>query len=263
MAGKGCISLLRADKILTHIAHVGAASFTQLQKDFDLPKSSLLNILDTMVGCGLFIKNDARQYQLGIKVYELGCQSLHRRSLFEITKRPMQELAMKSGLICHLGTIEDFHALYLDKVESPLSKPTERSWVGKKLDFHSTALGKALLAWKTDGELRLYLDQLELAQYTPKTITDRSMFIEELKLTRRRGWGLDAEESAPLAVCISTPVFDLAGRVNYAVSLSADPTTFTSERIEGYLRMLSDCSLQISRGLGYGGSAPVLLTSES
>ena len=33
---------------------------------------------------------------------------------------------MKSGLICHLGTIEDFHALYLDKVESPLSKPTER-----------------------------------------------------------------------------------------------------------------------------------------
>ena len=73
MAGKGCISLLRADKILTHIAHVGAASFTQLQKDFDLPKSSLLNILDTMVGCGLLIKNDARQYQLGIKVYELGC----------------------------------------------------------------------------------------------------------------------------------------------------------------------------------------------
>ena len=82
---------------------------------------------------------------------------------------------MKSGLICHLGTIEDFHALYLDKVESPLSKPTERSWVGKKLDFHSTALGKAFLAWKTDGELRLYLDQLELAQYTPKTITDRNL----------------------------------------------------------------------------------------
>lgn len=82
---------------------------------------------------------------------------------------------MKSGLICHLGTIEDFHALYLDTVESPLSKPTERSWVGKKLDFHSTALGKAFLAWKTDGELRLYLDQLELAQYTPKTITDRNL----------------------------------------------------------------------------------------
>ena len=53
MAGKGCISLRRADKILTHIAHVGAASFTQLQKDFDLPKSSLLNILDTMVELSL------------------------------------------------------------------------------------------------------------------------------------------------------------------------------------------------------------------
>lgn len=93
---------------------------------------------------------------------------------------------MKSGLICHLGTIEDFHALYLDKVESPLSKPTERSWVGKKLDFHSTALGKAFLAWKTDGELRLYLDQLELAtvhaenDYRPQPSDPAASLLEAL-----------------------------------------------------------------------------------
>ena len=31
MAGKGCISLVRADKILTRIAHVGAASFTMIR----------------------------------------------------------------------------------------------------------------------------------------------------------------------------------------------------------------------------------------
>ena len=77
MAGKGCISLLRADKILTHIAHVGAASFTQLQKDFDLPKSSLLNILDTMVGCGLLIKNDARSTdRASLKSRSAPCRSL-------------------------------------------------------------------------------------------------------------------------------------------------------------------------------------------
>ena len=61
MVAKGCTSLIRADRILTHIAHVGSASFTQLQEDFDLPKSSLLNLLDTMVACGLLVKNAARQ----------------------------------------------------------------------------------------------------------------------------------------------------------------------------------------------------------
>ncbi|MDO5532018.1 IclR family transcriptional regulator [Sutterella sp.] len=259
MAGKGCTSLIRADRILTYIAHKGAASFTQLKDDFELPKSSLLNLLDTMVECGLLVKNDARQYQLGIKVYELGCQSLHRRSLFEISKRPMQELAMQSGLICHLGTIEDFHAIYLDKVESPRSRPTERSWVGKKLEFHVTALGKVLLAWKPEGELKLYLDELRLVRRTPKTITDRNLFVEELALTRQRGWGMDAEESADGAVCISAPVFDLSGRVPYAVSLSADPTIFTPDKLDGYLRMLAECTEQISRGLGYSGPLPQIL----
>lgn len=258
MVAKGCTSLIRADRILTHIAHVGSASFTQLQEDFDLPKSSLLNLLDTMVACGLLVKNAARQYQLSIKIYELGCQSLHRRNLFEITKRPMQELAIKSGLICHLGTIEDLHAIYLDKIESPLSTPTGESWIGKKLDFHSTGLGKVLLAWKPESELKVYLEQMKMTRYTDKTITDPGKFIEELALTRRRGWGIDDMESSAHAVCLCAPIFDLAYRVNYALSLSANDTIFTHSTIPNYLRMLEECSNQISKGLGYCGPEPTM-----
>lgn len=255
---KGCISLIRADRVLTHIGHTGPVSFTQLVRDLELPKSSLLNLLDVMVECGLLFKNANRQYQLGIKLYELGCLSLHRRSLFEVTKRPNQELVMQSGLICHLGTLEDSHAIYIDKVESPKSTPTDKSWVGKELSLHSTGLGKALLAWRPEEEIRRYVDRLELVSYTPRTITERSAFFEELALTRQRGWAIDAEESAPQAVCLSMPVFDLAGRVNYAVSLSANPSVYTRGTIPTYLRMLESCSTAISRGLGWSGPMPVV-----
>lgn len=44
----------------------------------------------------------------------------------------MQELSLKSGLVCHLGAMESISAIYLDKIESPDSVPTSKSWIGKK-----------------------------------------------------------------------------------------------------------------------------------
>ncbi|MEF3092664.1 IclR family transcriptional regulator [Raoultella sp. WB_B2P2-3] len=251
MGGKGCNSLIRAEKILTYIAYVGAASFMELLKEFQYPKSSLLNLLNAMVDCGFLIKSERNQYSLGIKNYELGCQSLHRKNIFEVTKRPMQELSLKSGLVCHLGAMESYSAIYLDKVESPDSVPTKKSWIGKKLELHITALGKALLAWKPREEMDYFLDALILKKHTQNTFTDKKLFREELQKTRLRGWAIDNEESTYGAVCLSMPIFDMYHRVNYAISLSGDPIVYSGKRIDGYLELLRQCADQISHGLGY------------
>ncbi|MFS2225172.1 IclR family transcriptional regulator [Pantoea sp. B65] len=251
MGGKGCTSLIRAEKILTHIAYIGGVSFMELLKEFQYPKSSLLNLLNAMVECGFLFKNERNQYSLGIKNYELGCQALHRKNIFEVTKRPMQELSLKSGLVCHLGAMENYSAIYLDKVESPESAPTRKSWIGKKLELHITALGKALLAWKPKEEMDYFLDALILTKHTSNTFTDKKGFRDELQKTRLRGWAIDNEESTYGAVCLSMPVFNLYNRVNYAISLSGDPVIFSGKKIDGYLELLSQCAEQISQGLGY------------
>lgn len=251
MVRKGCNSLIRAEKILTHIAWVGVASYMELLKEFQYPKSSLLNLLNVMVECGFLIKNKNKHYSLGIKNYELGCQALHRSNIFEMTKRPMQELSMKSGLVSHLGAMESYSAIYLDKIESPDSVPTNKSWIGKKLELHSTALGKALLAWKTREELDYFLHELTLTSKTSNTFTDKKLFLEELQKTRYRGWAIDNEESTYGAVCLSMPVFNMYNRVNYAISLSGNPVIYSENNIESYLELLRKCADKISHGLGY------------
>lgn len=50
MVRKGCNSLVRAEKILTHIAWVGMASYMELLNKFQYPKSSLLNLLNVEAG---------------------------------------------------------------------------------------------------------------------------------------------------------------------------------------------------------------------
>lgn len=251
MGSKGCNSLIRAEKILTYIAYVGMASYMELLKEFEYPKSSLLNLLNVMVECGFLIKSEHNQYALSIKNYELGCQALHRKNIFEVTKRPMHELSLKSGLVCHLGTIEGYSAIYLDKVESSESVPTRKSWIGKKLDLHITALGKALLAWKSREEMDYFLDVLVLKKHTQNTFTDKKLFFEELQKTRLRGWAIDNEESTYGAVCLSMPIFNMYNRVNYAISLSGNPVVYSGSKIEGYLELLSQCAGKISYGLGY------------
>lgn len=251
MFRKGCNSLVRAEKILTHIAWVGMASYMELLNKFQYPKSSLLNLLNVMVECGFLIKNKNGYYSLGIKNYELGCQALHRQNIFEVTKRPMQELSLKSGLVCHLGAMESISAIYLDKIESPDSVPTSKSWIGKKIELHITALGKALLAWKTREELDYFLEALTLTPHTRNTFTDKKLFLEELQKTRLRGWAIDNEESTYGAVCLSMPVFNMYNRVNYAISLSGDPVVYSGNKIDSYLELLRKCAEQISYGLGY------------
>ncbi|WP_230354385.1 IclR family transcriptional regulator [Lelliottia sp. WAP21] len=258
MIRKGCNSIVRAEKILTHIAWVGVASYMELLKEFKYPKSSLLNLLNVMVDCGFLIKNKSNHYSLGIKNYELGCQALHRQNIFEVTKRPMQELSLKSGLVCHLGAMEGYSAIYLDKIESPDSVPTSKSWIGKKLGLHLTALGKALLAWKTREELDYFLDAITLTQYTCNTFTDKKLFLEELQRTRIRGWAIDNEESTYGVVCLSMPAFNMYNRVNYAISLSGDPVIYSGDKIHIYLGMLRKCACQISSGLGHRNESEYL-----
>jgi len=101
----------------------------------------------------------------------------------------MQELSLKSGLVCHLGAMESISAIYLDKIESPDSVPTSKSWIGKKLELHITALGKALLAWKTREELDYFLEALTLTPHTRNTFTDKKLFLEELQKNTPSGMG--------------------------------------------------------------------------
>ncbi|WP_068714070.1 IclR family transcriptional regulator [Vibrio tritonius] len=251
MGNRGGTSLIRTEEILSYISHAGSASFMDIVSNLNIPKSSALVLLNIMCEIGFLIKNESKQYSLGLKIYELGCQSIHKKDIFEITKRPMTELSYKSGLICHLGTIERNHAIYLDKIESSSSVPTRKSWIGKELELHVTALGKSLLAWKSASEIDYYINNCSLRCYTKNTIVNKIDFVKELELTKSRGWAIDREESAYNSVCISAPIFDIYHHVNYAISLSGNPNVFSQRNINSYVFLVKKYADNISRGLGY------------
>jgi DNA-binding IclR family transcriptional regulator len=58
------------------------------------------------------------------------------------------------------------------------------SWVGRRLDAHSTGLGKALIAYMPEGELEQLIAMRGLTRHNHKTVTDKERLKCELALVR-------------------------------------------------------------------------------
>jgi DNA-binding IclR family transcriptional regulator len=101
------------------------------------------------------------------------------------------------------------------------------SIIGMRLALHSSAMGKAILAFAADRDP--LLGRLNLASHTRKTITDLPTLVAELDAVRLRGYAVDDEENEDGIRCIAAPVFDYRGDSVGAVSVSAPAVAFTTQ----------------------------------
>jgi len=113
----------------------------------------------------------------------------------------LKELVNQCNETAHLGVLEEGEVLYLAKVES---SQTIRmcSYVGKRAPLHCTALGKVLLAYLPEEEIKKILDKRELPRLTEKTITDKKELEKELNKVKEQGFALDIGENEKVVLCI-------------------------------------------------------------
>jgi DNA-binding IclR family transcriptional regulator len=138
--------------------------------------------------------------------------------------------------VVYLATRESQHYL------RPMSR------VGRRLPAHTTSLGKALLAERTDAQVRALLPE-DLVALTPHTLVDHDALAADLARTRERGYSVDHEENvvglrcfgvavryqrpARDAISCSVPVARLTGGRQEQI---ADALVTARDRLERILR---------------------------
>ncbi|MFV0244349.1 MAG: IclR family transcriptional regulator [Qingshengfaniella sp.] len=103
--------------------------------------------------------------------------------------------------------------------------------------LHATSVGKALLATLPPEDLPKLLGSKPLEPLTEKTQTDPAKLIEEIALTRERGYSLNREESVPTATTV-TGWFQWH-RSNYFVTV-AGPTFRVEPKLEEIIQRIQD-----------------------
>ena len=221
-------------------------TLTQLSRELDMPKSTLLNLLRTLEEAGYVYRvRQSQNYRLGYKIMELGYSMRSAFPVIQFALPLMEELQSATGEFIHLTTHVNGRVLYLECVY-PQKRTVGYSITGKTLPMHCTGCGKAMLSTFSDDHVRSILNTWGMERKTLNTITEQEQLLLELEAIRSRGYAYDLEEETPGVKCIAMPVRSSDGFAAGAVSISGPVHSITDEKIPRYVKLLSDMTSILS-----------------
>ena len=245
-------SVDRALYLLETIADAGGeASLTDLARRTGLNISTCHHLLATLIKRGFVVKVPSRRlYGLGNRIFVLSRACLQ----VDLPRRAepyLDAINRATGETVHLAALQGDAVITLAVREARHAVRVGTGRVGKVEALHATSVGKAILAWLPEDEIRRILAP-GLKRYTKNTITDLPALLESLRIVRRNGYAIDTEEYLPGVICIGAAIRDQAGTVIGAISAS----TPTMRADEAHLALMRDEFCAATRSLSAEFGAP-------
>jgi IclR family transcriptional regulator, acetate operon repressor len=188
-------SALRTVELLEYFAgNRGPHSLAELQASLGYPKSSLYMLLRTLTDLG-WVETDTTGtlYSIGLRALLVGTSYIDGDHTVAAARDTLDWLAETTSETVHMARLDGSDVVYLATRESQHYLRLI-SRVGRRLPAHTTSLGKALLAERTDDEVRAMLPH-PLNPLTPNTLVDPAALVADLAATRTRGYSIDREEN--------------------------------------------------------------------
>lgn len=204
---------------------------TEIAGIVDLDKATVSRLLTTLQEAGYVRRDPAtRTYTLSMKILQLSQAFSPQLGLREISHPHLRKLCDEVHETVHLGIRDGARVVYVDKVESEGQSIRMVSAVGQTMPVHTTALGKAILAALRPEDRDRALEGVTFDPRSPRSITNREAFLEELERTRARGYAIDDRENEDNVTCVGAPIVGTRGDVIAAISISA-PTFRVSDKV--------------------------------
>lgn len=224
-------SVDRALYLLETIAEAGGeATLTDLANRTGLNISTCHHLLATLIKRGFATKVTGRRlYALGARIMYLS----HACLQVDLPRRAqpyLEAINQATGETVHLATLQGDSVVTLAVREARHAVRVDTGKVGKLEAPHATSVGKAILAWLPEDEIRRILAS-GMKRCTEHTITELPALLEALRTVRRDGYAVDHEESLPGVICVGAAIRDQAGTVIGGISASTPTMRATDEHI--------------------------------
>lgn len=227
-----------------------SVSAPELVRALDLPRTTVHELIATLVERRYLVADGAGRYRLGVRLHQLGSRYAEDLDLIREGRSAAQRVSDQCQETVHLGILEGYDVVYIAKVDSTHAVRMV-SAAGLRLPAHCTAIGKMLLACLPESALDALLSAGPLRAMTPGTITDPAALRADLDETRRRGASFEQCESNSDVACVAAPVRDHSGQVVAAMSISVPLIRWTPERREELHKLIVAGAEDLSEHLGY------------
>jgi Transcriptional regulator len=193
----------------------------------------------------VFKDNSYNLYSLGHKIFEFGDKSDFLKTLTTLCFDYIKDLSQMTHHITYLAVLEGPHIVYCDKVD-PTGENSPRAF-RMRMDAHSCALGKAILAYKTKDELREIYKSYTLHKHTKNTITSLEKLFINLNKVKRNGYSLNEAETFDYVYGVGAPILDSQNRAIASISISGTKGTINvktinelSKKVTGTANLISE-----------------------
>jgi len=198
-----------------------------------------------------YVERDANgRYHLGVRLLQLGMRTFAGLDLRTVARPALKRLHAEVDETVNLGVPGSDGIIYIDILESAHGLRMAAS-VGKRDDYHSTAMGKAIMAQWPPALLETTLAARPLVAKTPSTVVDPGALRRMLARVRAEGFAIDDEENEASARCVGAPLFDHRGVCVGAISVSGPAARVTAARAASLAGRVVTAAREISSRLGH------------
>ena len=117
----------------------------EISRTLKIPKSSASYILRALEKSG-YLRRDEAKYRLGLKLLSLRHSALDGLNVREVALPHVRALAERLKQSTHLAILDNGEAVYVEKADASTFIKMD-TWIGRRIDIHSTSVGKALAAY--------------------------------------------------------------------------------------------------------------------
>lgn len=245
----------RALRILSLQADGKPRSLAEISESIELSSSTTFRLLSTLTYYRYLKRSELTgQYQLGLACLELAQGYTSSDNLREVALPELEALRDETKETVHLVVLDRMQVVYIEKIPGLHAIGLMSSGVGRHAPAYCTGVGKVLLAYQKEEQVREYYQQRGLHRFTATTITDMQPLLEQLEQIRCQGYAIDHGEHEDEVRCVAAPIFDRDGKAVAAISISGpalrlDPIAEN----QAMIAMASETAVKISNQLGYSG----------
>ncbi|MDC1107151.1 IclR family transcriptional regulator [Prolixibacteraceae bacterium] len=226
-------------------------TLSEIQECLSFPKSSVFRIVTTLVERGYLLKNQIEgKFTLSKKFLRIGLSTVDESSVVESSLPYMRSLRDTLNETILLGTIIEKQGVVLEQIVGNHGF-TFMLTVGKQFYLHSSAPGKAMIAFLPDEEKKDIVNTIEFQKFNERTITSKQSFLEELDIVKNKGYALDRAEELEGVHCVGAPIFNQYGYPIAAVWLTAPSARIRLDDMDEIGGKIYSYAMEISKLYGY------------
>ncbi|MEN8244227.1 MAG: IclR family transcriptional regulator [Thermodesulfobacteriota bacterium] len=223
---------------------------TEISRLTGINKTSTYRFVNTLVQLGYLRKSvNDKSIRLGPKAFVLGHHFFHGFDIFQSVKPIIDKTFFEQKISIDSALLHGHTLISLYRREMPNIIYFRLPVIMDEL--YARAMGKAVMANLDPNEVSDILENVKVTKLTSSTLSDKKAILEDIELTRHRGYSINNEEYVEGLICIGAPVTNYREKtIVGAVSLDFPTSDYSLDLIRGnYPGVLTKLASEVSEAV--------------